>query len=245
MSKLIHNKFFLIYIILGGILLSILLAIIYLRFENATAPSPSSPTTPNQISPLPSVTGTAVTNIEVDKVIPDDELGLTSGKPHSFFIHFNGPISVNQISCVVTYTYIYTDDPIPQIASITTNQLGKDTLELQVLDPIEQGAEYTIVIRNRSTNDILSTTTYSSQDVQPTPIQKNNPALKQYLPYTTSTYSLEYLERKNIYQFHFIYNPDVETPIEEQFETAKTDALQFIRSHSIDPASVTIEWKYY
>lgn len=245
MSRLIHDKFFIVYVIFGGILLTILIIIVMLQFNgrpNATTtqPEPSRQTDSTNQSSRP------VASIVVDRVVPDAEFNIASGKSSRFFIYFSEQVDAKDIAAMVTYTYIYEDETMtPLTAQTTLKQLGTNTLELQLIEPVKPGAEYTISIVNKNTNQILSTSTYGSLNTQPTPVANNNPALQQYLPYSAETYSLEYNQQKNLYVFHFINSESSEQPIEEQFKAAKQAAIQFIQSKGIDQNSITVEWKYY
>lgn len=246
MSRLIHDKFFIVYVIFGGILLTILIIIVFLQFNGKQNTGTSQPSTETQTNSSMQQPSKPVASIVVDRVVPDAEFNLTSGKLSRFFIYFSEQINVKDIAAMVTYTYIYEDETMtPLTAQTTLKQLGTNTLELQLVDAIKPGAEYTISIVNKNTNQILSTSTYGSLNIQPTPVTNNNPALQQYLPYSADTYSLEYNQQKNLYVFHFISSESSEQSIEEQFEAAKQAALQFIQSKGVDLNSITIEWKYY
>jgi hypothetical protein len=177
-------------------------------------------------------------------ITPVAQTILPAGEKQTFTLTFTPPQNKTLFHASLTVkTVSNNQDPrdIPlQLLSSTDSSLVVASSSTITPDSIY---EFTLI--NKKTNEILFKASYTSSPLAPTPIAKNNSELATYLPYQTPTYSLEYNKEENLYIFHFIYNPNSSLDAQTQFLNAQSQAQAFIRSKSIDPESVVIEWKRY
>lgn len=117
-------------------------------------------------------------------------------------------------------------------------------LNLSLNEKILPYHQYRIIITNKQNNAVLTSLSYLSSLEEPSPVPTNNVELRNYLPHREKNYSLVYLPYSNLYVFHFAVDPENNQDLETQFNRAKQDAIEFIRSKNIAPESVIIEWRY-
>ncbi|MBI2022340.1 hypothetical protein HYS97_00610 [Candidatus Daviesbacteria bacterium] len=116
-------------------------------------------------------------------------------------------------------------------------------LAVRLKSPIKPLHQYNINIRQG--NKELLNLTYFSDKVLPQIQPKINLELYQYLPYETDSYTLNYVQLRNTYVFSFNYNPNSKKTLDQQFEEAKQDAIEFIESKGINVNDIPIEWNYH
>jgi len=234
----IKNKAFLFPLLVGILLLGIVITLAFLSLNGSK----------NAVqSPFPSQAPTQATSegnlpIVVKKVLPEENVTLTAGAIQVFTIYFQNPVELSQLSIVLTYLDVSQDNS-PIDIKTSVDRLDPKTIRVKTVDPIKPRSEYSLIIKKADTGETISSTVYLSGDLPPIPAPSNNKALVQYLPYETITFSLEYLASKNIYVFHFKYNPNLPGTVDEQFANAKSQAIDFIKSKGIDPSSLTIDFR--
>ena len=103
--------------------------------------------------------------------------------------------------------------------------------------------KYTLTILNSDKSIVLASAIYHSGNSLPTRVVSNNPSLAVFLPHDESSFSLIFLPEKNLYVFHFKYNRAIPGSLNDQYEKAKQNALIFIKSKGIDPASVIVDFR--
>jgi hypothetical protein len=184
-----------------------------------------------------------VEQISISRIIPSAPLPLTPGLPYSFTVYFSSPVQPSVVSFVLTGNSLYGDDPQKTVKISVTSENDNKRYIVKTLEPIEAYGEYILRVYNTRTNIEVYKKAFLTKDILSTPVPVNNLSLKTYLPYKTDSYSLEYFANRNIYIFHFIYNSDLPTGAEAQFNAAKADAIQFIQSKGIDINSIVIEWR--
>lgn len=233
------NKSLIFPIVVGLILLIIVFAIAFLSFEQANEPK-----TTNVNNSNPSIENVVSEAITVEKIIPSAPLPLKPGFPYSFTVYFKQPVSEQQILFTLSYVGLYDDKPATPI-NISVDRQNEKTYIIKTLDPIHQYGEYKLSVLKRVTAEEIFTKSYLTTDVIATPVPSNNPVLKPFLPHETPSYILEYFPDRNIYIFHFKYNPNLPTTAEVQFNTAQQEATNYIQSKGIPISSIIIEWKNY
>lgn len=232
-------KPFLLPLLICVCLLIIILIIAYtLALSKKTTPGiPESPQPSKVIYP----TGSLGQKYSVKELAPADGNTLKAGQPQTFKVYFNNFVLLSQISVNLLYADLTQDNPATPIG-IDLKALGNNAIQITTHDLIKERSEYQLVIKDQTGNVVFSAD-YLSNEIPPTPVPSNNPTLKDYLPYETPNYALEYLPSQNLYVFHFKYDSNLETTPDRQFENAKADAIRFIQNKGIDQATVTIEWK--
>jgi len=225
----------------GFILIMIIVTIAYSILTGKPKASDSIITTPTPTSQQGS---SSQADIQIDKVIPDEPAMLDSEKPATFFVYFHSKTNPSNVDFNLSYIDLTQDNP-PKIVKLQVNSSAGNVVQLTTGEPILQQADYTLTITDRQSNKTLFSGIYPSRDIPPTPVPTNNSLLKRYLPYDTSTYTLVYVPEKNLYVSHLKWNPDLPDTYDVQFQSAKTDALNFIQSKGIDISTVVIEWRRY
>jgi len=218
-------------------LLFLLIGFLQLR-ETGSPQQDNSLTTP---IPTPLITKRDLVTATID---PTPETILVSGEKQTFVITFSQPQNRQLLSPVLTVKDVTNDDD-PQ--SLPIKSLFDNTTTLRITSPLptQPNSIYLLTIVNTQTHAIIFEASYTSSPPIPTPVAKNNTALSQFLPYTTTTYSLEYDKNSNLYVFHFLYNAGSSDDVQTQFEKAQAAAKVFITSKNIDLDSLVIQWKRY
>ena len=189
------------------------------------------------------VTPTLTPNAAVTKVFPDEPETLTAGIPHTFLIYFNKNISIKALEFTLSYIDVTQDSPTTITAKVSLSQVSPTEVLVKTEDPIQERSEYNLTVDNPQTSEVLSSTTYLSGDIQPTKVPTNNLKLKDFLPYDTTSYTLEYVPGQNIYIFHFKFDPTNQEDITQQLQDAKSQAIQFIESKGVDINSIVIDYR--
>lgn len=180
-------------------------------------------------------------SISVTRLFPEENVTLIAGTSPIFTMYFNAPVNDE----LLTFSLIPTDNTqnIPPTRLRIINSTN-ERISVQTQGAIQPYNQYAFVVQDKLSGRTLKTQIYYVGLPQPTSLPQNNEALKAFLPYETDTYSLEYLASRNVYLFHFKYNPNNPEQNDVQFENAKTQATQFIESKGINLSSITIEWQY-
>lgn len=206
----------------GALLLTIGSLVVYLNFTK----SPSAPDS----------------SAKVVSVAPDQSVVLTAGKPYEFNIYFDKPINPNDLSILLSYIDIATDSkPIFVKTALSSDE--SVVLVLKTLESVKENGEYILLIKSKKTGVALSSTHYLSGVISPTPVPSNNSSLKKYLPYETDSFILRFVPQQNIYVSHFKYDTNLSTSLNDQYEKAKTEVINFIQSKGIDPQTIVIEFR--
>jgi hypothetical protein len=211
---------------------------IYATLESKTPPPPPPPTL-RTISP----TITTLEQISISRIIPSVPLPLTPGLPYSFTVYFSIPVSPTAVSFTLTSSSLYGDKAAKTVKLSVTPENSNKRYIVKTLEPIQPYSEYILRVNSAQTKKEVYRKGFLTKDVLPTPVSTNNLSLAAYLPHRTASYSLEYFVNRNVYIFHFIYNSDLPTGAEAQFDAAKADAIKFIQSKGIDINSIVIEWR--
>jgi hypothetical protein len=104
---------------------------------------------------------------------------------------------------------------------------------------------YELKITDSTTNGTIAIADYMTSNIRTAPVVNQDESLVKYLPYETPSYILSYLADKHAYVFNLKYNPKAAGgDVESQYESAKAEALAFIRSKGIDPSKLVIDWRY-
>lgn len=169
---------------------------------------------------------------------------LLPGKNQIFTIVFNESIADKKIKILLTK--LPTGEPEENSMSVEISSEVKDkgkTLLVQTQEQIQPFHEYSLIILDKN-NETLISITYISGNIEITKAEQNNLDLRGFLPRETPNYKLTYNEESNTYIFNFKYNAQSDVPIQTQYETAKQQAEEFIRSSGIDLNSIVIEWRH-
>ena len=178
----------------------------------------------------------------IKSVFPPDGEVLTPRVKQKFYVYFNSP-PTNKLTYTLSYVDIGADDNNPISVGTDVSDVDKGGTIITTLTNLTENSVYFLKIIDSATHKTIFSASYFTADITPTPIPSNNPLLIPFLPHQELNYSLEYLKDQNLYIFHFIYNPDSTDSIDDQFNNAKNNALQFIKDKGIDPNALTIDWR--
>lgn len=218
----------LFFIILTILFLVLLFSIANQKSKNITGKNSSSNVTEES-------------QLEVAGFNPDPSETLIPSTNQTIYVTFNALINENSVRIDLTKKDIRKDESPQSINS--QNNINSNTLEIIILEPILPLMEYSLRIFDLK-NNLISKATYISEDIKPTPVEKNNIELSNFLPYETESFRLSYNEEKNIYIFNFKYNEKSDDSLLDQYEKAKKQAIEYIESNNIDSNSIVIEWRY-
>ncbi len=228
-------------IILGGVVL----------FRQTGKPEPANnipiasiePTTPfsNQNPPIHS---NPASDIKIVSISPADNSFLSLNQKPVIIVSFEKGVSLNEVRLKLTKLQITKSDPeVPVDFNPSLNDDGK-ILTLNINSVVTPYTHYTLDISDTKGN-LVYRATYSSEEITASPEPNNNLELKNYLPLDASNYKLSFDNQRKIYIFNFKQNLNDPKDLNVQFEDAKKDADDFIKSKGIDPATVSIEYKHY
>lgn len=227
------DKSLIIPLIFGFILVAVVFGIVLVVVESNKQERSNS-----QITPTP-----GITSISIDKIIPDEPQTLTAGIPHTFLIYFNKDIPLGRYEFDLSYADITQDSPQRIPVQKTISLFAPNVVSIKTLSPINEKSEYYLTVIDTQSNTTISSSSYLSGNIEPTPLPSNNQTLKQFLPHETDTYLLEYSGTKNLYIFHFKYDPTNDDDIDTQLQDAKNEAIQYIQSKNVDINSIVIEYR--
>jgi len=228
-----------------GILLivSFFLSLTFLVFAISLINNPTINTLPQEITQI-TQGGSPIGNYpSILSLEPSELKTITAGSIQNFKITFKSPVVTNQISSSLTRKNYTTDQATSPVGIKTTYNYDTTTLTISPNEPIQPFSEYALTITNKN-NIILLAAKFSSRDVPPTPPTNNNPKLKQYLPHETTSYKLSLNALREVYVFNFKITPGSTTSLSTQYQNAKREAEEFIKSKSIDLNSIIVEWRH-
>lgn len=214
-------------------LIIVLVIINLIRFKNSSS-------IPNK----PSETTLPAQELKVLRISPEQNTILTPNTYQTFNIQFTSAILQSYFKVLVIRQDVTTDSTPKTEEVITDLTDNNTTLSITLKNPIQGYSSYEINLLSSADNSPIFKIEYLSDKPQETPAPNNNTQLKQFLPYKTNSYELEYNEDTNIYLFHFIYNSDSSETLDSQYQKAKQAATNFIKSKGIDINSIIIEWRY-
>lgn len=177
----------------------------------------------------------------VFSVLPSSGSILGLNQTPSLTLISNQPFSASEKIGLVSQN-IGSDKVTP--VDFSSNQPSSQTLILTFNTPTTPSTLYTLTLTDKNTNNQLFRAQYLTNAPTPSPVPSNNPTLANYLPYDTTNYTLTYSSAQNIYIFDFKYNPVSSTPLTAQYDQAKSDAIDFIKSKGVDPTSVVVDWRH-
>jgi hypothetical protein len=181
---------------------------------------------------------------EVKNIEPNYSQALVAGKIAVFTVTFSESVLNQGINILLQEKALGTKDETAMSVPLTQTLQSKGSqIAISTVEPIEALKSYTLIITNRSNKTLLSAT-YSSSSIVITPVPSNNLELKKYLPYETSMYKLTYNKTRNEYVFNFKINPTSSQDLQSQFNSAKQQAEDFIKSKGIDINSIVIDWRH-
>jgi len=227
------DKALVIPLIFGLILVAVVFGIVLAIVEGNRQENNNS-----HVSQTPSVV-----RVSIEKIVPDEPQTLTAGIPHTFLVYFSKNISLAKYEFDISSADITQTDPQKMPVQKTISLFAPNVVSVKTLTPIQERSEYYLTVVDPQTNTTLSSSSYLSGDIEPTPIPSNNQTLKQYLPHETETYLLEYSGSKNLYIFHFKYDPTNQEDITQQYNDAKTQAIQYIEGTGVDINSIVIQYR--
>lgn len=234
------NRALTISAIIGVFILFILIALTSLLSKKPVK------NTQNVLSPTSITTPTAgqarLKNDFISSVTPSVDHLLTAGQPATFSLELKKSMQLNNLLINLTSIDI-TKDAGPVNEKVILDQSKVLTVTIKTTDPIKPKRRYILSIKNEPSESTLFVGNYRSVDVPPTPIPSNNPSLIQYLPHETESYRLLYFADQNLYISHFKYNPNISGTLDDQYQKAKNEARDFIKSKGIDPATLTIDFR--
>lgn len=229
MKNLVKNKQSLL--LIGIIILAIIILASMLLFKKPATPPSNSSQNP-------------IVNLQLENVQPAKNAPLEIGKAAQFAFSFNQPIELNQFNIKVTKINITQDNSSTIADFVKQFSNDKKTLILSLKEPVGAYTSYTITLSSAETGTTLYTASYFSQTPKASPATSNNLQLKQFLPYETNNFVLSYVVDTNTYVFNFKFDINNPATSSTQFDQAKQQALDFIKSKDIDPNSVVIDWRH-
>ncbi len=192
----------------------------------------------------PPVTGKKVpadkTTSLVKNITPPSTVLLPSGTTQTFLITLDPSLDPSSIKPAITASSPSNASAATPVAFTTS--LGKNTISLTTTVPIEQSTTYLVSLSLRGTD--IFRVSYLSSNPTPTIPPKNNPTLSAYLPYETLSYRLEFDKELNTYIMHFKYDIHSKDALSVQFNTAKQNVNEYIKSKGIDPSTIVIRYLY-
>lgn len=206
--------------------LSIVVIILIFAGVYSLSRSKKTTTTPTESNPATSL-------------LPAAGATLTPGNTLIFRVTFRNTVSKNEMVATLTKR-----SPGKENVTVPTNMLASEnSISIQADEKVEQGMFYSLELATTAGRIILSAD-YSSPSITPTPLPSNNAQLKEYLPYDTPNFLLDYNKSRNLYIMHFKFRSSDPGTIEQQFEKAKREAQEFIASKNIQVNTVEIEYSY-
>lgn len=209
----------------------VLLTIIFISFNESN--NETSNQKINTPSPIPQATkenGFTIT--------PDVAMPLQPGTKQTFTIITPNTMQNAEIS--IMRKDITKDLPLETTAFTEITKGNKHIISL--LNPVLPYSSYTVSLQNKA--KIVFSANYLSDTPKPTPIKNNNNALVPFLPHETNSYTLRFNKEQNVYIFNFKYDTASSETLDQQYENAKTAAIEFIKSKGIDPTTIVVDWRY-
>lgn len=181
---------------------------------------------------------------EVLKTEPSYVQSLIPGQIQKFTITFTDSISDKPLQSFLTTRSITNQSDSLKHVSISSQLVsGGEILEIRTNEDILPSQEYSLTVIDEDGQTLVSAT-YTSSSIAVSPVKNNNQELRNYLPHETNNYRLIYLESTNTYIFNFKANSSSPDSYIDQYNQAKSDAEEFIRSRGIDLNSIIVEWRH-
>lgn len=171
---------------------------------------------------------------------PAQDVILFPGEKYDFTFVFTSPLPQNIFVSLHSLEIGGTDEKetVPFTSRISPDRKTITLTPNKEINPSQQ-----IILSIADEKTIIFSTTYASERIRITPAPSNNPELKQYLPYETETYILSFSTRRSSYIFNLKLIENSPNSLEEQYQSAKSQAEAFIQSKGIDIDSLSIEWR--
>lgn len=196
----------------------------------------------------PSPTNTPVRALgnypEVLNIQPSELAILTAGVNQVFTITLKTPITPSKTTITLTKQNYTTNQNASSTPITISYSSDASIITVTPKENIEAFSQYVLTITDSPTNTILLLATYNSRDIKPTKPQNNNLQLKSFLPHETTSYKLSFNELRGVYVFNFKINPNSTANLNAQYESAKKEAEDFIKSKGIDLNTIVIEWRH-
>lgn len=176
------------------------------------------------------------------EISPSISTTLVPGEKQAFSLQFSEPTVQDALNISVTETDL-SRDSTPSTSPFSYSVAGVNHI-LSLAETIKPYRKYQILIKNAASGNTILNVSYLSAAPVETPAATNNLDLIPYLPYETASYALSYNNQTNTYVFNFKYNPNSLDALETQYQKAKQDAIDYIRSKQIDESTLIIEWRY-
>lgn len=178
----------------------------------------------------------------IGQITPAANFALVPDQNQTFNLIFNKPVDLDSLVIELSQTDGVTGEV--KAVNFSVAKVSDMVVDVLTTNPIEPVSRYDLVIKDKNTGRKIEKVSYLSDDILATPIPSNNPSLRNYLPRETSSYQLRFDEKRNLYVFNFIFNPNSNETVEEQYNRAKNEATGFIQSVGVDVNSIVIEWRY-
>lgn len=233
MKTILNKKILLIVGVVGAAILSLLLF------------SAQQPQQDTSVVPTPT-TAEINRNRQQNKlsveISPSISTTLVPGEKQTFSLRFSKPTTQDALNIAVTETDL-SKDAAPTATPFSYSVAGASHI-LSLTEAIKPYRKYQILIKNAASGNTILNVSYLSAAPAETPAATNNLDLIPYLPYETASYALSYNNQTNTYIFNFKYNPNSVDDLETQYQKAKQDAIDYIRSKEINESTLIIEWRY-
>lgn len=225
----------------GGIILFTILIIALIMYINVSnKKTGDAPIPPSFPTPVPLLYQSPA----IESFAPPITQALIPGQHQIFTVEFNKAVPSESLRILLTKKGLgNTQDTAASVPISADSSSGGKVLIIHMLEPVNASHEYSLVVIDKNNIPLVSST-YASAHVEISPAPSNNLALREYLPYETTTYRLSYNENRNSYIFNFKINPESPDNIQSQYEQAKIQAEDWIQSRGIDINSIVIEWRH-
>jgi hypothetical protein len=233
-------------IIVIGLMLLILifLALLVSRVGKNDGATPRPSPSLNPFINLPVDDTQLIKSPAVVKIAPSDQEILTPGKVQDFSVEFNTALPINSVFILLKAKDIIEGGDYKTVEFSQTLTNSNKLLTIKTNSKILPFHSYNLTIYQTNGTKLLQVT-YTSDRFERTREPQNNPELAKFLPYEAPSYTLSYIEERNLYVFSFNYNAESEESVDSQYEKAKADAERFIQNKGIDINSLKIEWRFH
>ena len=223
--------------------ISLFIVIILIRIFRGQPTSQLPVQSTNPFANQPVDDQTTIKSAQVLEVTPLEGTILNPGENLKVSIKFSQTVDADNLGVNLKASDIG-GDGLYKTIDFSLETIDSNTLNLTFKEAILSFHNYNLTIYSKEGQKLLQVTWVSDR----TEIIKetdNNPSLAQYLPYKTSNFTLSFVPDKNLYVFSFSYDSNSEESIDAQYDKAKLQAEEFIRSKGIDLESIKIEWRYH
>lgn len=219
----------------GIIVLMLLVTVVGLLTNRRSQPTREITDLPTMINP---------NEVYVSSISPSESTPLSVGNPQLFTLVLSEKLALEQVNIQMTRIDITKDNTSETIPIALDKESSGDRLMIKTQDSIKPFSRYDLLVSDKHTGSVIYRASFNTIEPYPSPNANNDPTLRNTLPYQTKNYRLEYLDSRNIYVFHFIFDSSSNLNADTQFENAKNDALKYIDSRGVNIDSIVIEWRY-